>query len=465
MSTAWERATAVPVARVLGEPASVLVLAEDHPVLEAQLSAVARTGLEQATATVRIAGPSPERVYRLRAGPARADGKLTGGVVGLLADVTDHERREAALRHGERLASLGTLLATAAHELNNPLAAISGFSQLLLGSPHPAETREALGMIHHEAMRAARTVRELLGFSRARQLEQRAPVDLNAVIADVVASRRYALETRGIACDTRLDPKLPAVLAERAQLEQLVLALVINAEQVLERLADAAPQGVRGRQPRLTIRTWPGEGRANAEVCDNGPGIPPDDLPSIWEPFWTTKPEGEGTGLGLAIAHGIVESHGGTIEVRSSGGEGTRFAVSLPACDDLPHPAQRDTEASARPLDVLVVGRARSLVFLQRYLASRGHAVLTASTAGRALRLAGQVPVDVVICGLGGQETTTARLVSDLRSLGDHAPRRIVLALQRRSPAAGQGVPAIPGTAATLTPPYEIESVRRAVEG
>ena len=465
VSAAWERATAIPTERLIGQPASALILPEDRGILEAQFDAVAQTGLEQTAATVRIAGPAPERLYRLRAGPARATDAVSGGVVGLLADVTDHERREAALRHSERLASLGTLLATAAHELNNPLAAISGFSQLLLGSPHPDETREALGMIHHEATRAARTVRDLLGFSRARQMEQRVPVDINSVVAQLVATRRYALETRGIACEMDLGPSLPPVTGERSQLEQLILALVINAEQVLERLADAAPGRAVTQPLRLAIRTWFSDGRVHLAVMDSGPGIPPDDLPSIWDPFWTTKPEGEGTGLGLAIAHGIVESHGGTIDVTSSDGAGTMFVVSLPACDDALPGDGSGTGASSRPLDVLVVGRARSLTFLQRYLASRGHAILTASTPARALRVARQVPLDVVICSVGRNEGAVAGLVRALRSLGDQAPGRIVLALQQRLSDADRGPLGATGAAMVLTPPYEIEAIRRAVEG
>ena len=449
---------------MLGEEVAALVRPEDGSLARAHIDAALRTGLEQASVIVALAGAQPGRVHRLRVGPARSADGPTGGLVGLLADVTEHERRESVLRQGERLASLGTLLATAAHELNNPLAAISGFSQLLLGSTHSAETREALEMIHHEASRAARTVRDLLGFSRARQMEQRAPVDLNTIVAHVVATRRYALETRGIACESVLEADLPPILAERSQLEQLVLALVVNAEQVLAPLTDQASR--RGGSPRLrlTLRTWSAGGRAHLEVADTGPGIAPDDLASIWEPFWTTKPEGEGTGLGLAIAHGIVEGHGGTIEVDSTEGEGSRFTVSLPACDQSV-PDESDTVGSARPLDVLIVGRAETLEFLGRYLSSRGHAVLSARTANRALKMAAHVPVNVVICEVQKRDGPAIELARRLRD-GQEGPKpRIIFATSQRPSAAARARLTNAGAGAILTTPYEIEVVRRAVEG
>ena len=464
VSEAWYRAAGQASDGVIGEPATTLVRAEDAALMRAQLEAATRSGLEQSSAVLGLAGPQPGRMHRLRVRPVRDASGAASGVVGLLADVTEHERRESVLRHSERLASLGTLLATAAHELNNPLAAISGFSQLLLSSAQSEETREALEMIHHEASRAARTVRDLLGFSRARQMEQRSAVDLNAIVTHVIATRRYALETRGIICETVLATDLPPVLAERSQLEQLVLALVVNAEQVLTPLTDGAPRGGGLPPLRLTLRTWSADGRANLEVADTGPGIAPDDLPNIWDPFWTTKPEGEGTGLGLAIAHGIVESHGGTIEVESTGGSGSRFIVSLPPCDRSV-PDEADVAQSARPLDVLIVGRAATLDFLGRYLASRGHAVLTASTAKRALRLAAQVPVNVVICEVQKREAPAIELARRLGRSGEAARPRIIFVSHQRSSAAARERLGEAGAAAILTTPWEIEAVRRAVEG
>ncbi len=377
-----------------------------------------------------------------------------------LVPIQDDDRPHAEL---VRLASLGTLLATAAHELNNPLAAISGFSQLLLASQHPPETREALEMIHHEASRAARTVRDLLGFSRARQIEQRAPVDLNAIVTHVLATRRYALETHGIVCELSLADDLPPVLGERSQLEQLALALVVNAEQVLTPLADGAAGAAGLPSLQLTVRTWSSGDRVHLEVSDTGPGIAPDDLPSIWDPFWTTKPEGQGTGLGLAIAHGIVESHGGTIDVESAEGEGSRFTVSLPTCDESA-PDEEHAAGSARPLDVLIVGRSEMLEFLGRYLSSRGHAVLTARSAARALRLAAQVPVDVVICEVQKREAPAIELARRLRTASEGTNPRIVFAAHQKPGALARERLGDAG-AAILTTPYEIEAVRRAVEG
>ncbi len=330
------------------------------------------------------------------------------------------------------MASLGTTLAGVAHELNNPLAAITGFAYILLHRAQSAEDRSALETINHEAMRAAAIVKDLLALARSREAERRVAISLNDVIGYVARTRRYALETRGIALDLHLDPSVPQIQGDRTQLEQVVLNLVSNAEHALQ-LAVDAPGELRGAQPRIVLRTRREEGTAVLEVEDNGPGLPAGDTSRIWDPFWTTKEVGEGTGLGLALVHSIITDHRGIIAAESVPGSGARFTIRLPAAAGA-READRH-ERAARPLDILVTVRNDDdLSFIVRFLTSRGHAVLSAADPERALHLAAEMDLDAVICD------------ADERQVG-HA------ALARR----GRRV-------IEVRRPYDVEEMRRAVE-
>ena len=396
----------------------------------------------------------------------------------IVEDVTDRKRQEELLRRSERMASLGHTLAGVAHELNNPLAAIRGFAQLLLRDEWPDEERSALETIDHEAARAAKIVKDLLLFARRQEGQARERVDLNRVAAYIIDSQRYAMETRGIRCALELAGELPPLLADAAQLEQVVLNLVTNARQALESQADAASPGdAPARAPEITVRTALVDGHVLLEVRDNGPGIPEEARSRIWDPFFTTKPEGEGTGLGLSVVHGIVAAHGGITDIDSEEGAGTTVRVALP----LPHEGVRAPEADApvtglgradgaprapRALDILVVeSDPASVGFLTRYFTSRGHAVMAAADGAQAVRIAERAPFDVVIVPARLRGVDGADIVRALKSLATCAGSRYVLAAGE-----GEGEPARrlaeeARVDAVIERPYEIEELRRAVEG
>jgi two-component system cell cycle sensor histidine kinase/response regulator CckA len=397
---------------------------------------------------------------------------------GIAEDVTERQRREELLRRSERMASLGTTLAGVAHELNNPLAAVIGFAQILLRSVEEAEYRSGLQTIFHEARRASHIVKDLLTFARRQEAGQRASVSLNDIVDYIMSTRRYALETRGIVLELALAPSLPAVVADPTQIEQVVLNLVVNAEQALVSLLDvrhdageddASPR----RQGRITVRTALEGNVVSLEVADTGIGIAPEDLPRIWDPFWTTKAEGEGTGLGLPVVHGIISSLGGSIEVTSGVGEGTRFHVRLPAADsgiaaDVTVSRGEDAdvpEQAIKPLDILVVDDEDSILrFLEHYLSSRGHAVLAASDGAKALKLAERMDFDVVVCdirmpGMDGYEVLTR-----LRALPNGERVRCIVSTGVSVDPAGQTRLDDLGVAAVIAKPYEIEQLREVVE-
>ncbi len=373
-------------------------------------------------------------------------------------NVSGEASRESQLRRAERLASLGTLLGGVAHELNNPLAAIKSFAQLLLLDERPPEDREALEVIEREAARAAKIVADLRLV--ARQTERsggaRDPVQLNDVVRGVLEIRGYTLQTHNVEVRADLARDLPPVLADRGEMEQVVLNLVLNAEHSL-----ADHPGER----RLIVRTRPSARGVSLQVVDSGPGIPEEHLERIFDPFWTTREPGKGTGLGLSLVHGIVAEHGGEIRVDSEPGRGAAFAVELPRA---PAAAVRGpSDASARRLRVLVVDDEASIRrSLARCLERRGHRVDEASDGSEALaRLgdAGDDPYDVILADLRMPGLDGDRLLAELRAGGTGAEERLVFitgdALSDAA-AAALGASGIP----VIFKPFELAQVARAVE-
>jgi two-component system NtrC family sensor kinase len=235
--------------------------------------------------------------------------------------VTDERRLSEQLLQREKLAAVGQLVSGVAHELNNPLAGILAFSQLLMASAQSDQAvRDAVVTINKEAKRAAKIISNLLLFARQRPPE-RALTDINQVVRDAAELRRYALHTHQIDLHLALDPELPQVMADATQLQQVFLNLITNAEHAL-RDYDG--------DKRLTIVSRRSGDMIVVSVADSGPGVPHELHDRIFNPFFTTKKVGEGTGLGLSISDGIVREHGGQIRLASPPGEGAVFVIELP---------------------------------------------------------------------------------------------------------------------------------------
>jgi two-component system NtrC family sensor kinase len=268
-----------------------------------------------------LASPPRRRLERF----ARPVVDSQGNVVGRLEvyrDVTIQKVEKSKSLQTEKMAGLGQLVSGIAHELNNPLTSIMGYSQLLLGrrltSPQAADGR----LIYQEAERAARIVKNLLLFARETRPERHA-VNLNEILERTLALRNYELRVENIELSQDLDPRLPPVIADAAQLQQVLLNLLVNAEQAIR-------QGTSEGKISICTRLTP-HGRVSFQIADTGPGIPPEIIPRIFDPFFSTKPTGAGTGLGLSITYSIVKEHGGEISVESKPGHGAKFTIELPA--------------------------------------------------------------------------------------------------------------------------------------
>jgi len=248
------------------------------------------------------------------------DIRTTGSIL-IIEDISARVQLEEQLQVSEKMASLGLLAAGVAHEVNTPLTGISSFTQMLLEGADPEDPRtRLLEKIERQTFRAARIVNGLLTLARqgGPAASERTPVDLNAIVGDVLALLEHPLEIGKIKVRRDLLSPAPIVLGAEHKLQQVLLNLVLNAR-------DAMPRG-----GWLSITTSVQVDRAVVEVADTGSGIPSEQLSRIYDPFFTTKSTGQGTGLGLSITYGIVREHEGMINVESTVGQGTRFVVNLP---------------------------------------------------------------------------------------------------------------------------------------
>jgi PAS domain S-box-containing protein len=251
------------------------------------------------------------------AAPIQEDAGHVTYVVAVVRDLTEDLRLREQLVRSERLSALGQFVAGAAHEINNPLQSVVGTLGVLLRESHDPAIRDDLERAHREAGRAGRIVRNLLAFVRT-EPDGRLLVDVNDLIRSAVSVRAYELELAGIQVSQEYAPGLPLVHGNREDIQQVIANLIVNAQQALA-----------GRRGTLAIRTAADCDRVVLEIADDGPGVPPEMAGRLFEPFSTTREPGEGTGLGLSIAFGIVNAHGGSLELVPTGC-GACFRVTLP---------------------------------------------------------------------------------------------------------------------------------------
>jgi PAS domain S-box-containing protein len=242
-------------------------------------------------------------------------------VLGIARDITERKKMQDSLIITDRLAALGNMAGGFAHELNNPLTSVIGYSQLLLDRKDlPQDVRSDLTGIYEEAQRASEVIKNFMVFALKRP-QQKQPSDINDLIKDVLKLRKHAHRKNNITVKTNFDPELPPVTVGPVRMRQVFLNIVTNAEYFM---FDANEKGI------LTITTEKTVDIVRASFSDDGPGISPENLGQIFNPFFTTKEIGQGIGLGLSTCHSIVTEHGGKIYVESEPGKGATFIVELP---------------------------------------------------------------------------------------------------------------------------------------
>jgi PAS domain S-box-containing protein len=341
----WNRALAdfygLPATEAIGHKLDQVF---DGPFVEALRAAQRDAPSGAALYRVPLAGRAARAGDRLRVNIATAPLKAPSGQFGssmvgniiIIEDVTERVHLEEQLQISDKMASVGLLAAGVAHEVNTPLTGISSFTQMLLSNADPDDPKtRMLEKIEQQTFRAAKIVNGLLNLSRSSgaNAEEAAPVDLNAVIGDVLSLLEPQLVAGKVKVRRDLCPSPALVAGIEHKLQQVFLNLFLNAR-------DAMPKG-----GWLSVATRIENGHVLAEIGDTGSGIPSEQLSRIYDPFFTTKSIGRGTGLGLSITYGIVREHDGTLTCQSAVGQGTRFTVSLPECVEPARPgAVRNSE-------------------------------------------------------------------------------------------------------------------------
>jgi len=249
------------------------------------------------------------------------EGKATG-IIGVARDITEQKKMTENLIIADRLVSLGEMAAGLAHEINNPLTAVMGFAYLLQQNPAaPPEIREDVESIYRESKRAADVIKNFLTFSRGQAAERKAE-QINSLVENVLKLRQSRMQKENISVKLDLAEGLPSVYCDAAQIQQAMLNIILNAEYFMHQTH---------QRGALAINTLLSGGNIRLSIADDGPGITPDKLDHVFDPFYTTKQVGDGTGLGLSICHSIVYEHGGKVYVESTPGKGAIFTIELPA--------------------------------------------------------------------------------------------------------------------------------------
>jgi two-component system NtrC family sensor kinase len=313
-----------------------------------------------------------------------------------LMDVSERKKVGEQLRRAEKLSALGQLIAGVAHELNNPLAVVSGYSQILAEmNGLDKEAVDNIQRIHHESERASRIVRDLLSFARPSEPQKKA-VNINRLVASVLETQEANLQAAGIQQDQHLAIDLSMTMADPSQIEQVLVNLVGNAIQVLSGRPD----------PRvLTIRTEESGNYIRIIVADNGPGIPREIIGQIFDPFFTTKPLGKGTGLGLTISNTIIQEHRGKILVENQLAGGAKFTVELPVvectvtptADPVPPEIKPPAAESAKRTVLVVDDEPNVLALLKMVMTRNGYEVVTATNGQQALERIAARSYDVIL--------------------------------------------------------------------
>jgi PAS domain S-box-containing protein len=372
-------------------------------------------------------------------------------VLTIARDITEKKRsaeelarQRESLYQREKLAALGSLLAGVAHELNNPLSVVVARAVLLEEQGDPA-TRAAALKIRTAAERCARIVRTFLAMARQQQPERR-PVAINDVVSAALDIAGYAVRTSAIEVTLDLSRDVPPILADADQLHQVMLNLIINAQQSLQ--DQPAP-----RRMRVTSRFDRAAGEIRITVADNGPGIPAQLRARIFEPYFTTKPTGVGTGVGLAVSSGIVEAHGGTLTVDTPAGGGAAFTIALPvgSVEAMGADAAPADEANASQRKVLVVDdEAEIRDTLAEILRGARHRVVSVGSGREALERMAQEHYDVIL--------------TDIR-MADLDGRALYREIERRWPERVKRVAFVTGdTLASTLREFAAESSRPVIE-
>jgi PAS domain S-box-containing protein len=395
---------------VIGKNCYQLVHKSDNPLLNCPHSKMLET---KESSTIEIYDEHLDKFLEITASPIMNSQNEIVSSIHIIRDITQSKKAEEEKRQlqekaeiSSRLASIGEMASGIAHEINNPLTGVIGFSDMLLERDLPPDMKEQVEIIAEGSRRVADIVKRLLTFAR-QQKPLKAMVDINTLIDNTLNMRNYVLKTSNISVNTVYDTTLPLITVDPGQIQQVVLNLIINAEYFIKKS---------GKAGKLNIMTKKVGDKIQISFSDNGVGIPRENLKRLFQPFFTTKPVGEGTGLGLSLSHAIITEHRGTINVESEPGRGTTFTIELPIntgevknAEIIPE-QERKTENNTSRVSILVVDDEPSVQqFIRSTLDSAGYSVDTTGNPYDALKIIEDKKYDLIIIdikmpGISGQE-------------------------------------------------------------
>ncbi len=436
---------------VAGQPVITDVVPDER------MDAIVRQGLvsDEAVREIEFScaiGGGEERQFLV--GVSRLHGQVEGLLV-TFDEITEWKRRQLQVMEASRLVSVGEMAAGIAHEINNPLAAVMGFAQLVLRRELEPSVRQDLEKILAEAQRASKIVANLQSFAR-RHKPRKQYTDLVATLRRILEFRSYEFRVSNIQAVLNVADNVPSTMADEHQMEQVFLNIITNAEQFM---TDAHGGG------QLTVDVARAGDRLCISFSDNGPGIAPEHLAKIFDPFFTTKDVGRGTGLGLSICYGIVHEHGGTIRAESKPGQGATFILELPIIG--PPPGQ---EVSApltrapRRLRALVVDDEPAVSeLLARFLAEDGHVVDIATSGDEVITRSDLGKYDVILLDVKMPGVKGTQIFDYIRQLPGNAASRVLFVTGDTTDMTTQDFIAATGSP-MLAKPFTLEELRASVQ-
>lgn len=393
-----------------------------------------------------IRGNGSTGQFSISLSPMRDEQGDINSIVVVMTDITDAADLQAKMMHTEKMAALGQLVSGVAHEVNNPLAAIVGFTDLLLENPEiPDSSKEELRVILQEAQRTRVIVQNLLSFAR-QMPARREPVQVNSVLRQTLKLRAYDFSNHGVELVERLEEDLPVVMGDPHQLQQVFLNILNNAYDAVQETR---------RPGKVEIETSLCDGHIELAFRDNGPGI--GHLDRIFDPFFTTKEVGKGSGLGLSQVYGFAHQAGGTVRAESKVGLGTAITIYLPSCAGLEIDAPKIAEAARapRPMVLIVDDSAEVAEVTSSLFEHLGYDTMYCDSAEAALRLlADGTKIDLVFSDIVMPGTIDGvGLASEVQARYPHLP---VILTTGYSDAAQTAPPSLP----ILRKPFDADTLR-----
>jgi PAS domain S-box-containing protein len=405
-------------ANIIGKTCYELVHKMDKPIAECPHIKMLEA---QDSSVVEIHDAELDKFLEITVSPIMNSQNEVVASIHIIRDITQVKKAEEEKRQlqekaeiSSRLASVGEMAAGIAHEINNPLTGVIGFSDMLLERDLPPDMKEQVEIIADGSRRVADIVKRLLTFARQHK-PVKAMVDINALIDNTLNMRNYVLKTNNISVNTNYDLNLPLITVDPGQIQQVFLNLIINAEYSMKKT---------GKPGNLTVTTKKVGDKVQISFADNGTGISHENKKRLFQPFFTTKPVGEGTGLGLSLSRSIITEHKGTINVESESGKGATFIIELPVIKDevqseaIETEPISKTESNIKQTNILVVDDEPAIQqFVKSTLDISKYTVDTTGDPQDALKKIAGINYDLVIIdirmsGMNGLELYD-KIVSD----------------------------------------------------